>query len=201
MGHAPSPFGRERFIAALAFAARVHAEQRRKGVDTPYIAHPLIVAGTVIENGGDEDEAIAALLHDAVEDQGGDEMGAEIARRFGPRVAEIVLGCSDCAVVPKPPWRPRKEKAVAEVREGKLDRSVLLVELADKLHNARAILQDYRVSGEKLWDRFTGGRDGTLWYYRALADAFRKAFDHPLAAELDRTVAELERLAEKRLEA
>ena len=182
-----------RFEEALVFAARTHAGQKRKGTEIPYLAHLLAVAAIVLENDGDEDEAIAALLHDAIEDQGGKGMYEEIKKRFGERVAELVRACSDAESTPKPPWRERKEKAVAKI--ARVPRSVLLIECADKLHNARAILADYRNLGEDLWKRFRGGREGTLWYYRAMADAFKAAFDSPLAAELDRVVTELERLA------
>lgn len=178
---------------ALVFARRLHAEQLRKGTDTPYAAHLLGVCALVLEFGGSEDEAIAALLHDAVEDQGGAAMRAEIGARFGETVAAIVDGCTDAATIPKPPWKARKLAYVAHIAEA--SSSVRLVSAADKLHNARAILADYRQHGEVLWDRFTGGRDGTLWYYRALVDAFRAAGESPLVVELAAVVAEIERLA------
>jgi (p)ppGpp synthase/HD superfamily hydrolase len=182
-----------RFEEALIFAAQLHAHQTRKGTDIPYIAHLLAVTGLVLENEGSEDEAIAALLHDAVEDQGGAATREEIRRRFGATVAEIVDGCTDSDVNPKPPWRRRKEGYVARLRAA--SPSVRLVSAADKLHNARTILADFRASGESVWERFTGGRDGTLWYYRALADAFRAGASSPLVEELDRVVTEIERLA------
>jgi (p)ppGpp synthase/HD superfamily hydrolase len=182
-----------RFEEALAYAARLHATQRRKGTDVPYVSHLLAVASLALESGADEDEAIAALLHDAVEDQGGAPTLAEVRRRFGDRVAEIVAGCTDADTVPKPPWRARKEAYLAHLPAA--SRSVRLVSTADKLHNARAILLDYRAHGEALWARFTGGREGTLWYYRALIAAYRAAGGGPLVDELDRTVSELERLA------
>lgn len=183
----------ERFEEALVYAARLHSAQVRKGSGIPYVAHLLAVAGLVIEHGEDEDEAIAALLHDAVEDQGGAPRREEIRRRFGDRVAEIVDGCTDAETVPKPPWRARKERYVAHLAEA--PPSVLLVSSADKLHNARSILADYRTCGEALWERFTGGREGTLWYYRALVEAFRaRGAAVPLADELARVVTELERL-------
>ncbi len=186
---------KERFYAALDYAARLHAAQRRKGTDVPYISHLLAVASLVLEHGGDEDEAIAALLHDAVEDQGGPETAAEIARRFGPRVAEIVAGCTDADTQPKPPWRPRKEAYLARLRMAPC--SVRLVAAADKLHNARSIALEYRSSGETLWGRFSGGREGTLWYYRAAIEALTAAdaaLANPLVGELKRVVDELERL-------
>ena len=182
-----------RFEEALGLASNLHAGQMRKGTQIPYVAHLLGVAGIALDYGADEDEAIAALLHDAVEDQGGASTREVIRARFGERVATIVDGCTDTDVLPKPPWRERKEDYVAHVRGA--SPSVRLVSAADKLHNARAILADYRVLGEALWDRFTGERDGTLWYYRALVEAFHAAGPSPLVDELDRVVADLERLA------
>ncbi len=179
-----------RFERARVFAARLHGEQVRKGTGIPYTAHLLSVAALVLEHGGTEDEAIAALLHDAVEDQGGPATRAVIARMFGEPVASIVDGCTDAETVPKPPWRARKEAYVAHVRRAPA--SVRLVSSADKLHNARAILKDLRESGEETWGRFQGGKEGTLWYYRALVGAFRATGLGPLADELDRAVTELE---------
>jgi GTP pyrophosphokinase len=182
-----------RFEEALVFAAQLHATQTRKGTGIPYVSHLLAVASIVLEHGGDEDEAIAALLHDAIEDQGGVATGEEIRRRFGDRVAEIVAGCTDADTTPKPPWQERKMKYLAHLREA--SPSVRLVSNADKLHNARAILADYRVLGEELWERFTANREQTLWYYRALVEAFQAHGSTPLVEELERTVSELERLA------
>jgi GTP pyrophosphokinase len=182
-----------RFEEALICAARLHARQTRKGSDTPYVAHLLSVAGIALQYGANEDEAIAALLHDAVEDQGGAATREEIRRRFGENVAAIVDGCTDTDVVPKPPWRARKEAYIRHVRDA--SPSVRLVSAADKLDNARAILADYRQVGEALWARFKGGREGTLWYYRALVEAFRAAGSNPLIEELERVVGEIERLA------
>ena len=182
-----------RFDQALVYAHQLHARQTRKGTTMPYIGHLLAVTSIVIENGGTEDEAIAALLHDAVEDQGGAQIREEIRRRFGDNVAAIVDGCTDTDQVPKPPWRARKEDYLAHLSEA--SPSVLLVSLADKLHNARTIVQDYRAIGAEIWRRFTGGKEGTLWYYRALVDAFRAHGDSPLMEEFDRVVGEMERLA------
>ena len=184
-----------RFEEALTFATQLHAQQVRKGTAIPYIAHLLAVTSIVLENGGNEDEAIAALLHDAIEDQGGAPTREEIRRRFGNTVVEIVDGCTDAEVIPKPPWRPRKEAYIAQVRHASA--SVRLVSAADKLHNARSILADYRVLGEALWRRFAGGREGTLWYYRSLVDAYRKAGTSLLVEELARVVAEIESLIEQ----
>jgi len=183
----------DRFEEALTLAVRLHASQVRKGTAVLYIAHLLAVASLVLEQGADEDEAIAALLHDAVEDQGGEATLGEIRRRFGERVAEIVDGCTDARATPKPPWRGRKEAYLAHLLQAST--AVRLVSVADKLHNARTILADYRTLGEPLWDRFNGGREGTLWYYRSLVEAFRATGPSPLAEELDRGVSELEHLA------
>jgi (p)ppGpp synthase/HD superfamily hydrolase len=182
-----------RFRDALQYAADLHARQTRKGTRIPYIAHLLSVSAIVLEDGGDEDEAVAALLHDAVEDQGGRPVLDEIRRRFGERVALIVEGCTDAEVVPKPPWRERKEEYIAHLRFAAPD--VLRVSTADKLHNARAILADFRRHGEALWNRFTADREGVLWYYRALVTAYQAKGGSPLTEELDRVVSEIERLA------
>ena len=182
-----------RFEEALVFATRLHARQRRKGTAIPYIAHLLGVTSIVLENGGNEDEAIAALLHDAIEDQGGASTREEIRRRFGDMIVAIVDGCTDSEVIPKPPWRARKEAYIAHVRQA--PPSVRLVSAADKLHNARSILADYRVSGDALWQRFTGGKEGTLWYYRSIVSALRDVGPTPLVEELDRVVTEIEQLA------
>lgn len=182
-----------RFIDALAFTMQLHADQRRKGTTVPYIAHLLGVTSLVIEQCSTEDEAVAALLHDAVEDQGGPQTREEIRRRFGEAVVAIVDGCTDTNVTPKLPWRKRKEDYLAHIADA--SPSVRRVSSADKLHNARAILMDYRALGESVWDRFISGRDGTLWYYRALVEAYRAVEPTPLVDELDRVVAEIERLA------
>ncbi len=181
-----------RFEEALIYALRLHAGQVRKGSGTPYFAHLMSVAALVIEDGGDEDEAIAGLLHDAIEDQGGAEVRAEIRRRFGERVAAIVDGCSDAETIPKPPWRARKERYVASLADA--SPAVIRVEAADKLHNARSILRDYRQLGESLWSRFSGGREGTLWYYREMTRILQMRTDSPLVGALDEVVTTLERL-------
>jgi (p)ppGpp synthase/HD superfamily hydrolase len=181
-----------RFEEALVYAAQLHREQVRKGSGVPYVSHLLGVAGIALEHGASEDEAIAALLHDAVEDQGGAPTLAEIRRRFGDTVADVVAACCDTDVVPKPPWRPRKEAYVAHLASA--SPSVRLVSAADKLHNARSILTDYRRLGEAVWSRFTGGKEGTLWYYRAVVQAFRAYDPTPLVDELERAVGEMERL-------
>ncbi|MFY9527954.1 MAG: HD domain-containing protein [Candidatus Acidiferrales bacterium] len=183
----------EKFHRALVYAARLHSRQFRKGTTRPYVGHLLGVASLVLQSGGTEEEAIAALLHDAVEDQGGQKTLLEIRKRFGPRVAKIVEGCSDSDTIPKPPWRERKEKYITEVASAPA--SVRLVSAADKLYNAREVLADYRLHRDAVWSRFSGGKHGTLWYYREMEKALRATGGTPLVDELDRVVTELERLA------
>src|SRR5215211_7854070 len=161
------------FENALAYAARLHAGQMRKGSDTPYISHLLAVTAIALDNGATENEAIAALLHDAVEDQGGQKTLEEIRRQFGNQVAEIVAACSDTDELPKPPWRDRKEAFVERLRTEPY--SVRLVVAADKLHNVRDVLRNYRIHGDDLWSHFKGGRDGTIWYYAAVVGALSEA--------------------------
>jgi GTP pyrophosphokinase len=182
-----------RFGDALRLALELHARQLRKGTTIPYVAHLLSVAALVLEHGGDEDQAIAGLLHDAVEDQGGRPTLERIRGLFGDRVAAIVEGCSDADAIPKPPWLERKQRYLAHLAAAPPE--VLLVSSADKLHNARAILADLRREGESVFGRFNGGREGTVWYYRALTEAYRAAGVGFLAEELERVVGEIERLA------
>lgn len=182
-----------RFSDALTYANRIHADQTRKGSGVPYISHLLAVCALVMEHGGDEDQAIAALLHDAAEDQGGYETLSDIRARFGERVARMVGELSDTFETPKPPWRTRKETYLAHLPHAPAD--TLLVSLADKVHNARTILADHAQIGEEIWGRFTQGRDGTLWYYRALAEVFQEINPGYLAGELNRIVTELEQYA------
>ena len=182
-----------RFIEAVAFANELHANQKRKGSDIPYIAHLLAVSSIVLEHGGNEDQAIAALLHDAIEDQGGDATRGEILRRFGETITDIVNGCTDSDTTPKPPWLQRKEAYIEHIPTA--SQSVRLVSAADKLHNSRSILNDYYIVGESVWNRFQGGKEGSLWYYRSLVKAFRQAEVTPLIEELDRVVTQLEQLA------
>jgi (p)ppGpp synthase/HD superfamily hydrolase len=186
------PYG-EKFEEALGYAARLHRDQTRKGTGIPYVTHLLAVAAIVGENGGTEDEVVAALLHDAPEDQGGKERLEDIRTRFGDEVAEIAAGCTDTYEEPKPAWRPRKEAYVRRMATSPAP--VQLVSAADKLHNARSILADLRSLGNDLWDRFTGGKEGTLWYYRALVEAYTAAGENPVVGELDRVVREIEALA------
>lgn len=178
-----------RFESALAYAATLHHGQTRKGNGAPYIVHPLAVASLVGSYGGDEDQVIAALLHDVLEDC--DVEASALERRYGERVTRIVVACTDTTERPKPAWRPRKEAHVARVRDEQPD--VKLVIAADKLHNALSILRDCRRDdvGEQVWDRFSASRAEVLWYYRAMRDAIASGWNHPLARELDHVVSEL----------
>jgi (p)ppGpp synthase/HD superfamily hydrolase len=176
-----------RFDDALHYAHDLHREQTRKGTAIPYISHLMAVSALVMEHGGNEDQAIGALLHDAAEDQGGAETLEEIRRRYGDAVAHIVADCTDAWVEPKPDWRSRKEAYLAKLPT-KAAQS-LLVSLADKTHNAEAILFDYRTLSDSLWPRFNGGADGTRWYYNALATIFSAVMPGRLSDRLALAVA------------
>jgi (p)ppGpp synthase/HD superfamily hydrolase len=184
-----------RFEKALIYATRIHGGQPRKKTRIPYIAHILGVAAIALEYGANETEAIAALLHDAVEDCGGAKRLRDIDRKFGKQVARIVEGCTDTDQKPKPPWLERKKAYVEHVRHASMPTK--LVSASDKLHNVRAILMDYRQEGEKLWSRFGGGKQGALWYYRALVNALSGKRIQSLVQEINRTLTELESLANK----
>jgi len=175
-------------------ASRLHREQTRKGTEIPYVSHLLGTCSIALEYGANEDQAIAALLHDVLEDVEPIETARAEVAAFLPEVLRIVEGCTDTELRPKPPWRPRKEAYIARVpRE---DAAILLVSASDKLHNARAILRDLRAHGDAVWDRFNPDSD-QLWYYPALVTAFRSSREHnmELIGELDRTVTEIQRLA------
>lgn len=181
----------EEFAEALTYAAELHRTQTRKGGNIPYVGHLLSVASLVIEAGGSQTQAIAALLHDAAEDQGGQETLNEIGRKFGPEVADIVAQCSDTFDEPKPPWQERKQRYVDHLGEASED--TILVSLADKLDNARAILRDYRDHGDELWQRFSvHDPDKHLWYYRSLLAVYKQRNSTWLVAELGRVLDELE---------
>jgi (p)ppGpp synthase/HD superfamily hydrolase len=184
----------QRFCDALTYAFELHRKQIRKGTAIPYLAHLLAVAGIVLEYGGTEDEAISALLHDAVEDQGGHATREEIRRRFGEEVAAIVDACTDTDQTPKPPWKERKEDYIRHI--AKVSSSARLVSAADKLHNVHSIIKDYRSLGDPVWQRFNGGKEGALWYHRALVNALRQAGTSDLIESLDRAVSELEKLVD-----
>jgi (p)ppGpp synthase/HD superfamily hydrolase len=182
-----------RFRRAFLFAVEKHASQARKCSTIPYIAHLMGVASLVLEAGGDEDLAMAALLHDVVEDCGGRPMLREVRRRFGNRVAKIVDGCTDSYTEPKPPWRERKESYLRHLKTA--DAGTRLVSAADKLNNVRSILSDYREIGESVWSRFNGGREGTLWYYRALLEEFLRHRPNRITHDLKIAVHDLESAA------
>ena len=197
-----SPKLTSRLEEALLYAARAHwnhirkvdrEKERRPGSEIPYVAHLLAVTSLVLENGGGEDEAIAALLHDAIEDAGGSARREDIRVRFGDEIVRVVEACSDSDGDNKGPWEERKRRYLAHLA-ATTDAKVRLVSACDKLHNARAVLADYRTLGDALWARFNGKRAGTLWYYRAVADEFLARGPAGPAAELDRAVGELEEL-------
>lgn len=178
-----------RFVDALAFAIAAHGDQTRKGGDIPYVSHLLGVASLVLEAGGDEDMAIAGLLHDTIEDTA--TTASDIEDRFGRRVALIVVGCTDTDEHPKPPWRPRKERYIAHLVAPSTPSEVLAVSLADKLHNARSLVTDYRHAGEEVARRFNAGPAEQLWYYQTLAGIFQNRIPGPMTNELRHTVEQL----------
>lgn len=181
----------DRFSSAVALALDLHRTQTRKVSGTPFVAHLLRVAGTVLEHGADEDTAIAAVLHDAIEDQGGPKARKIIQDRFGERVANIVDECSDTDKTPKPPWRERKERYLAHLATA--SPSARMISAADKLDNIRSLLSSYHQSGEAIWRHFRGGKDGTLWYFRSVRDILKQTGPESLANELSRAVEEFER--------
>jgi (p)ppGpp synthase/HD superfamily hydrolase len=185
----------DKFEEALAFAARLHREQPRKATNIPYVTHLMSVSALVGEYGGDEEQMIAGLLHDAVEDQGGRKTLEEIRRRFGDRVAGIVDACTDTDEIPKPPWRARKEKYLAHLANAPSD--ARLVSAADKVHNLRTILMDLRRVGERVWSRFKAPKADTLWYYRELAREFQLRGPAEFAAELHRLLRDIETFDQK----
>ena len=191
----------KRFRDALVWASELHEDQERKGGNIPYVGHLLGVAAIVLEHGGDEDQAIAALLHDALEDQAHKMSAGEIGARFGATVERIVEACTDGEPEEqrdrdKQRWYARKKKYMAAMPEK--PREAILVSMADKLYNARSVLEDYRSIGEPLWSRFTTRREGSLWYYEAMVAAFEpeaRSLGHDkLWGELSRTVSELKNL-------
>lgn len=184
----------ERIGSALALAVKAHAGQKRKGTEIPYLAHPMGVASIALDHGADEDQAIAALLHDAVED-GGEHFAEIIREQFGDRVADIVEGCTDGvpgATGVKEAWLPRKERYIAHLRESSAD--VLLVSGSDKLHNARAIVEELLNIGRSVFDRFTATPDQTIWYYETLSEIFNERAT-PIAKPLSETVRRMKQLA------
>jgi (p)ppGpp synthase/HD superfamily hydrolase len=186
-----------RFADALRLAHELHAGQTRKASQVPYVSHVLAVAATVLEYGGDEDAAIAALLHDAVEDCGGLATADVIRSRFGDTVVDLVLGCSDTTESPKPPWQERKRRYLEHLPGAAPD--VLLISAADKLHNLHSLLREERVHGSDLWTFFRAGREGTLWYFNRLLTIFRNSqLPDGLVEQLERAYRELESRNPKR---
>jgi (p)ppGpp synthase/HD superfamily hydrolase len=179
----------ERFEEALVYATRLHANQTRKISGVPYIAHLLSVAALVLEAGGTEEEAIAGLLHDGVEDQGGKSTREEIRQRFGETVVTIVDGCTESDTYPKPPWFERKQRYLENIRHA--SPSVRRVSLADKLHNARSLLSDLRQHGSSIWKEFKTGREGTLWFYQQLQQVYSATGSDFLTQEFSRVIQEL----------
>jgi (p)ppGpp synthase/HD superfamily hydrolase len=179
-----------RFAHALEYAFVAHAGQSRKATETPYIAHPLAVASLVLEHGADENTAIAALLHDVAEDAGGTDRLCDIAKRFGEEVANIVAECSDTLSTPKPPWKARKETFLSRIP--RLTDHARLINQADLVHNARSILNDLTEQGDRVWIRFRGGKDGTLWYFRSALAAHRAVHSTPLLNELSEVLDRIE---------
>lgn len=182
----------DRFEQALIYATRLHSNQVRKGSNVPYISHLLGVTALVLEDGGSEEEAIAALLHDAIEDQGGDKIRQEIKAKFGEIVAEIVEGCTESDTEPKPAWKERKLATIKKLRE--VSPQARRVILADKLHNARSILGDWYRIGDAIWERFKTGKAGTLWYFRSIVEVDRELGSSYLGEELTRVIAALEKI-------
>ena len=180
-----------RIADAVEFAVCAHGDQVRKGTSIPYVSHLFGVAALVLEGGGDEDLAIAGLLHDVLEDTSA--TATKVEEAFGPRVAAVVEGCSDTQEKPKPPALERKQLYLEHLEQA--DADTLLVSLADKLHNARSLLLDFRTEGPSVFERFNLSREKTLWYYGELADTFSRRRAGPLADELKRVVAELHREA------
>jgi (p)ppGpp synthase/HD superfamily hydrolase len=184
-----------RIVDAFAFTYELHRGQMRKGSPTPYITHLMSVAAIVGRHGGDEDQVIAALLHDAVEDQGGQATLRRIRERFGDDVAAYVAGCSDSDARPKPPWRERKEEFIERARQASA--KLRLIIAADKLDNVRSLVGDLHERGNAAWKVFKGDRDDTLWYYAEMVRALSREWSHPLLRELAEAVDLLHRLAHR----
>lgn len=180
-------------LDAFALMYELHRDQTRKCGETPYVAHLLAVAAIVGEYGGSESQFIAALLHDAVEDQGGKDVLERIRGQFGDHVAELVWACSDAWGDPKPPWRARKEAHIARIASAPLDARLILA--ADKLHNLQSMRRTYTPGDDAAyWRQFNSGRDGTLWYHAAMGDALASGWQHPILAELEAERARFETL-------
>jgi len=181
------------FEEALLFASKTHASQMRKSSEVPYIAHVLGVTALVLEDGGSEIEAIAALLHDAAEDQGGKEMLETIRLKFGEKVAQIVLECSDTLETPKPAWKNRKQNHLDSLQDA-LPETIRII-LADKLYNSRTLLRSLREHGSSIWKNFNGDRDGTIWYYKQMLALLRERIRSTQLIELEKNIIEIEKIA------
>ncbi len=177
-----------RLDEALALAAGAFRHIARKGTRVPYLSHLMIVAAQVAEHGGDEEQIIAALLHDYLEDIPGAD-AAELEQRFGARVSRLVLALSDATSQPKPPWKARKLRYLAQLEHEPAE--VKLISAADKLHNATSLLRELEAVGEAVWQRFSAPREESLWYLRAAHAALAKGWAHPLLDELERVVRRL----------
>ncbi|MFL2649840.1 MAG: HD domain-containing protein [Alphaproteobacteria bacterium] len=187
-------FDLDKYLEAYVYSYKLHKKQTRKGSNIPYFTHLSSVSNLIIENNGTTTQAIAGLLHDAVEDQGGAKTLAVIKRKFGPRVAKIVDQCSDTTIKPKPPWKKRKIKYIKDIKNKSQD--TLLVSLCDKYHNANCILSDYQKVGEEIWDRFTASKQETFWYYESLYKEFKKYLKNhlELIKAYKNTVDEMKRI-------
>ena len=187
-------FDLDRYLEAYVYCYKLHKKQTRKGSNIPYFTHLSSVSNLIIENNGTTTQAIAGLLHDAVEDQGGAKTLAVIKRKFGPKVAKIVDQCSDTTIKPKPPWKTRKIRYIKDIKTKTQD--TLLVSLCDKYHNANCILSDYQKVGEEIWDRFTASKQETFWYYESLYKEFKKYLKNhlELIKAYKNTVDEMKRI-------
>ncbi|MBD2667290.1 hypothetical protein B6N60_04744 [Richelia sinica FACHB-800] len=183
----------EKFTTALVYATRLHGHQARKVSGVPYISHLLSVAALVLEAGGTEEEAIASLLHDSIEDQGGKSTRTEIMQLFGERVVGIIDGCTEWDTPPKPPWLERKQRYLDHLRDA--SPSVRLVSLADKLHNARSLLADWQKRGDIIWTEFSSSPEKTLWFYQSLLEVYQQTASDWMTQEFERVVKELLRLS------
>ena len=181
-----------RFESALVYACQLHGNQTRKISGVPYVSHLLSVAALVLEDGGDENQAIAALLHDAIEDQGGKPTALAIRQQFGDSVADLVEACTESDTIPKPPWLERKQHYIETFRHA--PEHIRRVMLADKLHNARCNLTEWHRYGEQAWSFFSTGKEGLVWFYRSIVSASREIGHSFLADELERVVEKLEQL-------
>jgi (p)ppGpp synthase/HD superfamily hydrolase len=182
-------------LHALQFAGHIHADQRRKGGDIPYLSHLMAVCALVLDYGGTETEAIGALLHDAAEDCGGREMLDRVRNTFGDKVAEIVAGCTDTFEDPKPAWKPRKEAYIQHLRTA--SDSVRTVACGDKLHNLLCTVRDLRAHpGAEYWSRFSAGREDQVWYYRSCLEAFRQGKAPAMLPEYAIVFREFEELSQ-----